>query len=543
MTATRSAPASRASSSAARANRVEPLALTRDDAVVRPQPELAQGARRPPRGRPRPPRRRRHDRDHLAGRRAEGRAAARPRRVPRARRRCRRPRRRAGRRAPSVRRSRRSPRRARRPRRRPRPARWRPPRSGAARARASGAGRGRRSAPRAASVGVCARCGERGADRLPDPRRVGRRERGHVPAGLVAPRPEVVDALLARRRDRGLELGDLLAPSARSSAARAGRRRRAGRRSRAAAGRSGARTGPPRASQCFQYGSVTNVERPGSEATSPSRRCRARPRSPAGGRRRSDPPRAATCATISRRKSTTDASRNACTSGVSSRRHRPAEALGAAVAAARPARRVVDADVRGHHPGRLVPEDGVDAALEHPVGPLAAERAIRGAVQARARDAAPVVEHLAFLRVERDPAALRLAAERAAEPPRARLDGQPLRVRGGDELGHRAAVVREVVLGERVQDARVAARGEVGHVAAHVPGDPHSEVGAACAHADSGRATGPAAGALSAAGPPGWRVRSRVALLAPIQSQRRLIGQYQSLRALHAGSTHVPRPR
>ena len=80
------------------------------------------------------------------------------------------------------------------------------------------------------------------------------------------------------------------------------------------------------------------------------------------------------------------------------RRDRPAEALGAPVAAARPPLGVVDADVRRHHPGRLVPEDGVDAALEHPVGPLLAERAVGGAVQARTGDAPPVVEHLALLR-------------------------------------------------------------------------------------------------------------------------------------------------
>ena len=104
---------------------------------------------------------------------------------------------------------------------------------------------------------------------------------------------------------------------------------------------------------------------------------------------------------------------------------RPAEALGAVVAAARPALRIVDSDVHRHDPGGLVPEDRVDAALEHPVGPLFAEVAVRRAVEAGGRDAASVVEHLALLRVERGPAALRLAAERAAEPPRARLHGHP----------------------------------------------------------------------------------------------------------------------
>ena len=106
-------------------------------------------------------------------------------------------------------------------------------------------------------------------------------------------------------------------------------------------------------------------------------------------------------------------------------RDRAPETLGAAVAATRPARRVVDADVRRNDPRGLVPEDRVDAALEHPVGPLLAEVAVGGAVETGGRDAAPVVQHLALLGMERDPAALGLAAERATETPRARQDGQP----------------------------------------------------------------------------------------------------------------------
>src|SRR5206468_8314322 len=120
-----------------------------------------------------------------------------------------------------------------------------------------------------------------------------------------------------------------------------------------------------------------------------------------------------------------------------------------------------------------------DAALEHPVRPLLAEVAIRGTVEAGGGDAAPVVEHLALLGMERDPAALGLAAERAAEPPRARQDAEPGAVRDRDDLGHRLPVVGEVVLGERVEDACVAPRGEVGHVPSDVTGDPDTEVGAA----------------------------------------------------------------
>ena len=75
---------------------------------------------------------------------------------------------------------------------------------------------------------------------------------------------------------------------------------------------------PASAFQCFQYGSVTKVASPGSAATSSQSEMPCMP-SVAGSRQIAlEPPRAATCATISRRKSTTDASRNACTSGVSS---------------------------------------------------------------------------------------------------------------------------------------------------------------------------------------------------------------------------------
>jgi len=163
-----------------------------------------------------------------------------------------------------------------------------------------------------------------------------------------------------------------------------------------------------------------------------------------------------------------------------------AEALGAPVTAARPARRVVDSDMRRDDPGRLVPEDRVGAALEHPVGPLLAELAVGGAVEAGGRNAPAVVEHLALLGVERDPAALGLAAERPAESPRARQDAQARGMRERDDLGHRVPVVGEIVLRERVEDAGVAARGEVGHVPLHVPRDAYAEIGAAGARRRSG---------------------------------------------------------
>ena len=64
------------------------------------------------------------------------------------------------------------------------------------------------------SRSVTAAAGERARDRLPDERRVRGREAGHVAAGLVAPRPDVVDPGRARRRHRRLEVGDVVARQA-----------------------------------------------------------------------------------------------------------------------------------------------------------------------------------------------------------------------------------------------------------------------------------------------------------------------------------------
>ena len=145
--------------------------------------------------------------------------------------------------------------------------------------------------------------------------------------------------------------------------------------------------------------------------------------------------------------------------------HRPPVALGAGIATAGPARRVVDADVSRYRPVGLVPEHVVGAALERGVRPLPAERAVVRLVQATRRDAPPVVEHLARLGMERHPAALGLAAERAPEAPWTHLDSEPEVMRRGHDVPHRSAVVGEIVFGERVQHPGVAARREVGHVA------------------------------------------------------------------------------
>ncbi len=76
--------------------------------------------------------------------------------------------------------------------------------------------------------------------------------------------------------------------------------------------------GPAGSFQCFQYGSVANVVSPGSEATSFQSEMPWAPSVDGSRQIVFWPPRSATCATTSRRKSTTDASRNACISGVSS---------------------------------------------------------------------------------------------------------------------------------------------------------------------------------------------------------------------------------
>jgi hypothetical protein len=148
-----------------------------------------------------------------------------------------------------------------------------------------------------------------------------------------------------------------------------------------------------------------------------------------------------------------------------------AEAAGAGLAAA---------ESRG--PVRLVPEDEVDAGLDGGVRPAAAEGAVVGVVEAGGGKARAVPGDLAGVRPAGDEGALGLAAEGAAEAPGARLHLEAGGVRGRDDLGHRPAVVGEVVLRDRVQDAGVAEAGECLHVARRVPGDADSEVGAAAAH-------------------------------------------------------------
>ena len=98
-------------------------------------------------------------------------------------------------------------------------------------------------------------------------------------------------------------------------------------------------------------------------------------------------------------------------------------------------------------------------------------------VRAPARRPAAVVEHLPDLGMPGGEAALGLTAEHLADAPRADLDLQTGLVRAGDDLAHRLPVVREIVLGERVQHAGEPALGERRHVGRHVTDDPAAEVG------------------------------------------------------------------
>src|SRR5262249_29026847 len=129
-----------------------------------------------------------------------------------------------------------------------------------------------------------------------------------------------------------------------------------------------------------------------------------------------------------------------------------------------------------HRPMRLVPEDVVRAAFQRGVGPFLAEGTVRGLVEATGGDAPAVVEHLTRVRMHRHPPALGLTAEGAPYAPRTHLHLEPDVVRRGDDAGNGAAVVREVVLRERVQHRRVAARGDVCEIPTDVTEDADAEV-------------------------------------------------------------------
>ena len=150
--------------------------------------------------------------------------------------------------------------------------------------------------------------------------------------------------------------------------------------------------------------------------------------------------------------------------------------LAADIAAAGPALRIVDPDVLGHSPVRLIPEDVVGSRLDGRVGPLLAERAVHRVVETSGRDATSVIEYLAGLRVKGHPAALGLTAERTADAPGAHLHLEPELVRSRDDLSHRPAVVGEVVLREGVQHRRVPAPGDVLEIAAGMTGNADAEV-------------------------------------------------------------------
>src|SRR5436190_1039357 len=195
---------------------------------------------------------------------------------------------------------------------------------------------------------------------------------GHVTAGLVAPRPEVVDAFLARGRNGRLELRDVPAIEAEARHPEL-------------------RADPVALGRLAEEAGEAAHERAGRLApVLPVRIRRQRPQSREGGdlvpvseslrtfgrRQEADRVRAA-----ARRDVIRDLAQEVDDGLLAEAPHlrrelagdRATEALGAAVTAAGPARGVVDSDVLRHDPRRLVPEDRVDAAFEHPVGPLLAE--------------------------------------------------------------------------------------------------------------------------------------------------------------------------
>ncbi len=337
--------------------------------------------------------------------------------------------------------------------------------------------RSRRPAASDASAGVGP--DERSRDGPPDGGRVGRRERAHVPARLEAPRPEVVDAGRARRRHSRLEVGDL-------------RRRQAEARdpelrADAVAGRgAGQQTGEPVDEGAGRLAEDLPVGIGGEGVEAGERRDRVPVGDALGAvEERQQADRAPPAPRRDVRDETGEEVEQRGLAEGGSPGGRAGGQLLAGLLAEEPAARVAaaaEAAVGRCRPVRLVPEDEVDARLEHGVRPAPAEVPVVGVVEARRRRVAAVVEHLARVRPSRDEGALRLAAEGAAEAPGARLHREPGGVGGGDDLGDRAAVVGEVVLRDRVQDGRVAEAREGREVARGMPRDADTEVGAADAH-------------------------------------------------------------
>ncbi len=322
------------------------------------------------------------------------------------------------------------------------------------------------------------RLGKQLADALPDLERVRRREMAHVRAGLVAPDPHAVDARRAGSADRAFEVGEV--------------------------GGCEAECRDPEL-----RGDTVAIRRLDQQACEPLHEgagllvealpVRIRREDVDAGERGDRVPVAHAVRALDRGKQA-DRVASAARANVlcelaekvderrlakgehlvvELRRKVAAEPLSAHIARAAPASGVVDADVVGDDPVRLVPEDEVGSGFERCVGPFGAERAVGRMVETGCGDAAAVVEHLARIRVHRHEPALRLAAERPPEAPGVHLHLEPSRVRCVDDALHRVPVVREVVLGVRVQHAGEPAAHEIVEVALDVTRDAHAEVRAA----------------------------------------------------------------
>jgi hypothetical protein len=114
--------------------------------------------------------------------------------------------------------------------------------------------------------------------------------------------------------------------------------------------------------------------------------------------------------------------------------------------------------------------------------PASSAASAHSLVEAGGRQPPPVVERLARVRpLEHEPA-LGLAAERPPHTPRPDLHLEAAVARRRHDQPHRLAVVGEVVLGERVQDAAEAPPEHVVEIALDVAQDARAEVRAARDH-------------------------------------------------------------
>ena len=265
--------------------------------------------------------------------------------------------------------------------------------------------------------------GQRLGDRVPDELSIRRGQVRHVPAGLVAPRPEVLDAGSSRGRNRPLEIGDVVARQSEAGEPELGLDALTRGRFREQLGEAAdeflrrlVEVLPVRI-RC-EHGE-TGERADGVPVAHPVRALRERQQAdgvlaPAHRHMRGHLAEEIHDGSFTKRLHFRGQTPGQVQAG-----QRPAD-----VAATCPTL-ALGAHVFRHGPVGLVPEDVVRSRLERGVRPLLAEGAVRRVVQATGRDAATVVHYLACFRVERHPPALGLAAERSSEPPWAHLHLEP----------------------------------------------------------------------------------------------------------------------